>query len=363
MATGVYFMSTYGTQTMDQLEDRPDGGAVLSRSLSNGHICTQRPDDPHIETSWRDDRAAGSQEVTFYAGGSLIQVQDVRPDAAGAKRASGLRGALRETSRRRQVGDRDEGAAAARRGKVQRFSAKSRRRLHLLLGKVDAGAGVLFLTLTVSDAVEHDGRSMKEYLRRFKARLSRRFPAASMVWRLECVPRKSGAFVGQPVGHYHGLLWGVPDQPGLREWIAAAWSGAVGDASRTRIEVPRSSKHVQGYMSKLYLAKDGDDQVIPDVGRSWGVLQDDRIPWAAAVVRRLTYREAVLLLRVLRRWIIAGRRSRGRRGKVPYLTQWRAFFVPDPVFWADRLGGIVGDQADPVALLSGLGRAVAVKAL
>lgn len=356
-------MSTCGVQTIDQGQDRTDDGAVGSLSLSNSHICTQRPDDRHIETSWRSDGAAGSHEVTFYAGGSLIEVQDVRPDAAGAKRASGLRGVLRETSRRRQVGDRDDGAAAARRGKVLRFSAKSRRRLHLLLGKVDAGAGVLFVTLTVSDAVAHDGRSMKEYLRRFKARVARRFPAASMLWRLECVPRKSGAFVGVAVGHYHALLWGVPDQPGLRDWIADAWSGAVGDASRTRVEVPRSSKKVQGYMSKLYLAKPGDDQMIPDVGRSWGVLQDDRIPWAAAVVRRLTYREAVQLLRVLRRWIVAGRRSRGRRGKVPYLHRWKAFFVPDPVFWADRLGGIVGDDADPLALLSGMGRAVAVRSL
>lgn len=359
-------MSTSGTQTMDQVQDRPADGAVLgASSLSYCHICTPGADDRHIETSWRDDRAAGSQDVTFYAGGSLIEVQDVRQDAAGAKRASGLRGVLRETSRRRQVGDRDEGAAAARRGKVRGFSAKSRRRLHLLLGKVDAGAGVLFVTLTVSDAVAHDGRSMKEYLRRFKARVARRFPAASMLWRLECVPRKSGAFVGVAVGHYHALLWGVPDQPGLRDWIADAWSGAVGDVSRTRVEVPRSSKRVQGYMSKLYLAKEGDDQVIADVGRSWGVLQDDRIPWAAAVVRRLTYREAVQLLRVLRRWIVAGRRSRGRRGKVPYLTRWRAFFVPDPVFWAGRLGGIVADPVDPLSVKAARlkGRAVAVRSL
>jgi len=118
------------------------------------------------------------------------------------------------------------------------------------------------------------------------------------------------------------------------------------------------------YASKLYVAKEGDDgSIIPDVGRYWGVLQDDLIPWAVALVRRLTYSEAVRLLRVFRKWIIAGRRSRGRRGKVPYLTRWRAFFVDDPAYWADRLGGIVGDQADPVVLVSGLGRSVAVKAL
>ena len=311
-------------------------------SLSYCHICTQ-PNLP--SSSWRDDQDAGAYEATFYRGGSLVEVKEVAPDAAGRKRAAALRGALRETSKRRQVEDQDQ-LQGAKRGRVTVFSHKARRRLHLLLGKVDAGAPVLFLTLTVPDSVAHDGRSMKTYLKRFKVRLTRQFPAAAMLWRLECVPRKSGAFVGQAVGHYHGLLWGVPDQPGLREWIAEAWSGSVGDQARTRVEVPRSSKAVQGYCAKLYLAKDGDQAMIEDVGRYWGVLQDDRIPWASVEVRRLTNREAVKLLRVFRKWIKAGRRSRGKRGKVPYLQRWRSFFVPDPVYWSDRLDQLAGVEVE-----------------
>lgn len=350
------------TLTADRV-DHLDDGAVLSGSLSYCHKCTQGGNDVVRESSWRDDRDAGAVDVTFYDGGGVIEVRDVKADAVGIRRASGLRGALRtEVHPGYRVEDAKDRQETSRRGKVTVFSAKARRRLLIMLGKVDAGASSLFLTLTVSDAVAHDGRSMKAYMRRFKARVARRFPAASMLWRLECVDRKSGAFCGQPVGHFHGLLWGVPDQPGLREWVADAWSACVGDRSRTSVEVPRSRKQVMAYAAKMYAAKPGDDgSIIPDVGRYWGVFQDDQIPWAVPLVRRLTYSESVKLLRVFRKWIIAGRRSRGRRGKVPYLTRWRAFFVDDPAYWADRLGGIVGDQADPVVLLSGIGRAVAVK--
>jgi len=353
-----------GRLTLDQ-RDRPGDGAVLSASLSYSHKCTQGCDDVVRESSWREDRDAGAVDVAFYDGGSLVEVRPVKADADGIRRSSGLRGALRTAVHPGyRVEDAKKRQETSRRGKVTVFSARSRRRLHVLLGKVDAGAGVLFLTLTVSDAVAHDGPSMKLYLRRFKARVARQFPASSMLWRLETVRRKSGAFCGQPVGHYHVLWWGVPDQPGLVQWVADAWSECVGDRSRTSVEVPRSRKRVMAYASKLYVAKEGDDgSIIEDVGRYWGVLAEDQIPWAVALVRRLTYSEAVKLLRVFRRWVIAGRRSRGRRGKVPYLTRWRAFFVDDPAYWADRLGGIVGDQADPVVLVSGLGRSVAVKAV
>ena len=239
------------TLTADRVDHLGDG-VVPPTSLSNDHICTQPVNGVVRESSYRDDREAGAVDVTFYDGGALIEVKDVKVDADGIRRASGLRGALRtEVRPGYRVEDAKERQERSRRGKVTVFSARSRRRLHVLLGKVDAGAGVLFLTLTVSDAVAHDGPSMKLYLRRFKARVARQFPASSMLWRLETVRRKSGAFCGQPVGHYHVLWWGVPDQPGLVQWVADAWSECVGDRSRTSVEVPRSRKRVMALRKKV----------------------------------------------------------------------------------------------------------------
>ena len=276
MAAGVYFMSTKCDQ------DGADGKGDPSGETSLSILPYLHNDDPASVgvgvSSWRDDDQQASHAVTCYRGGSLIEVRAVKddPTSKALQRAGALRGALRETTKKREL------KSGSTRGRVVGFSAKARRRLHLLLGKIDAGAACLFVTLTVPDTVAHDGRSMKQYLKRFKIRLAREFPAASLLWRLECKPRLSGARQGQVAGHFHGLLWGIPDQPGLQQWIAKNWSASVGDQARTQIEVPRSSRAVQAYASKLYVAKDGDqgDQ-IEDVGRFWGIMGVDRIPWAA----------------------------------------------------------------------------------
>jgi len=362
-------MSTACEQVeQDQVRDQTGAAVGGSDALSYCHKCTHVDNGGVVASSWRDDRQAGRFDVSLYVGGSLIEVRPHKEDQDALQRASDLRGALREQTRRRKVKvkvaddqDQDQGS---RRGKVTVFSHKSRRRLHLLLGKVDASQPCLFLTLTVSDGVDHDGRSMKMYLKRFKARLARKFPVAGLVWRLEPVKRKSGQFLGQAVAHYHGILWGVPDAPGLHKWFEDNWSECVGDRSRVQIEVPRSSKQVMAYCAKLYLSKPGDEVLIENIGRHWGVWNDDRgIPWAVAVVRTLNHGEAMRLLRTLRGWVKASRRSRGRRGKVPYLTKWRAYFVADVGYWADRVGQIVGAVNDPVDLVAGLRVPVTVCAL
>lgn len=260
--------------------------------------------------------------VTVWQGGSIVEVTPVPELVSG-----------------RHTGGRVGGGV---RGRVGGFSADSRRRMLKMLSRLRADAMPLFLTLTLPDTAVHDGRAMKKYLRRFKERVRRRFPGSAFVWRLECVPRKSGDKAGQVVGHYHLLWYGVAPAPGLRDWVSIAWfkSVATGDLEHlragTRVEVARSGRQVRAYASKLYSAKaSATEAVIDDVGRFWGQFQGELLPWADAVMHPLTVREYYRFLRVIRGYVSAGLRHRGKRRR--RVVGWRWCLIGESGEWVRLL--------------------------
>jgi len=153
------------------------------------------------------------------------------------------------------------------RGKIKGFSPQSRRRMLHLLNQVPKKAhqGALWVDLTYPGDYPSQQAS-KQHLDAFGKRLLRKFPKASVVWRLELQKR------GAP--HYHLLVYGIPFLP--KRWLSRVWYEIVGSgdvrhlAVGTRVGRVRSFRQAIGYASK-YIAKCEPDQAGTE-GRVWGVL-------------------------------------------------------------------------------------------
>lgn len=217
----------------------------------------------------------------IWEGGSKIKVSRNHPD--GISKGGGLR------------------------GKITEFSKGSRRRFMLKLAEVDRAVLPLFCGLTFPDEYfDHTGdpAHWKICLKRFIERFKRRFPSGSFFWRLELMPRKSGKHVGQVFPHFHLIVYGV-DYADLLGWLSAAWYESCGKLSLdhliagTRVEKIANPRHLSAYVSK-YMAKPAKFTL--EIGRVWGVVRIELIPWVRALLCQLTENEAVRLIRYLRRF-------------------------------------------------------------
>lgn len=172
------------------------------------------------------------------------------------------------------------------RGKVEAFSAASRRRLIEMMARlVTKGVRTVFLTLTFEGSPSP--KEAKKSLKRFTAWMRRAHPQASAVWRME--PQQRGA------PHFHLICFRLPwiDQKELQE----RWERCTKQArSIAHITLIRSKRGVMAYVSK-YIAKrdrsqdstsldsptyqhEGADE---SVGRHWGYVNHDGLPFAPLV--------------------------------------------------------------------------------
>lgn len=174
-------------------------------------------------------------------------------------------------------------ARTMKRGKVDGFSKKSRRRLFILLNKLDFVESLTsFLTLTYEgNPTPEDARAA---FKRFRTRLMRYFPEVSAVWRAEMQQRG--------VVHFHLLLFNMPFVPWW--WLKDLWTECQRSAN-SRIWVTRiqNRKHALAYVSK-YIAKVDAVEVSPflDIGpyqhtpslqwcgRAWGWINREALPYA-----------------------------------------------------------------------------------
>lgn len=176
------------------------------------------------------------------------------------------------------------------------FSVKSRRRLMQTLSRVKRSETPIFLTLTYPGQYSSDPKRWKRDLDCFWRRLVRRYPHASAIWKLEFQKR------GAP--HYHIFVWGVP-YAYLRGFVAVNWFEVVGSGdirhlqAGTRVEYLRSVRGTFYYAGK-YISK--SEAAIEDVGRWWGVLGAEFMPWGELIKRGLNYSQAVELMRAMRRF-------------------------------------------------------------
>jgi hypothetical protein len=116
--------------------------------------------------------------------------------------------------------------------------------------------------------------------------------------------------------HFHPFVWGLKDDQ-FRDfllWISDVWNEIAGDRDQdhflagTRVEKMRSPaaavRYVSGYASKA-------DQTLPGqkVGRYWGIVGRNNIPWGEPETLQLNSTEAKFVMRTCRRYIAAVNRE------------------------------------------------------
>jgi hypothetical protein len=153
------------------------------------------------------------------------------------------------------------------------------------------------------------------------------------------VERKSGAFVGVAVPHFHVLTWGVSFADLLTR-VPAMWATCNLPPSHsayakhlnagTGVDRLMSSRGGASYLGKGYIGK-GDPEPGPEwMGRRWGTWNRKAIPWADAVIREVAWRD----FHAVRRLLARGAR-RQLRGAFPW--QGVSYFSGAPGAYA-RLG-------------------------
>jgi len=175
-----------------------------------------------------------------------------------------------------------------KRGEVGGFTRAARLRMIRTLCRInwEVAGKLLFVTLTYPDS--HVDRSSYErnmdrswWVRSMENYLGKKVGA---LWRIEWKARKSGSRKGDIACHVHMVIFGVDYLPFamVNEW----WSNALGVSTYLRTEVKRvrGAKNAAKYVSK-YAAKACDDHSLVNcsylntLGRHWGVLRREQIPW------------------------------------------------------------------------------------
>jgi hypothetical protein len=183
---------------------------------------------------------------------------------------------------------------------------------------MDWSARASFLTLTFhySPTVSQSNVAFK----RFRTWITRYFPEASFVWRRETQPQR-GAI------HFHLMCFNLPYIP---QWfLQDTWTTFTGeDLSILHIKVMKNRKHGMAYIAK-YVAKMPASVGItslelspylhkpkkPSIGRCWGVINADALPFAP--VTRLACYDTDLTRQF---WILADVLTRGRCGQDAHLV-------------------------------------------
>jgi hypothetical protein len=165
-----------------------------------------------------------------------------------------------------------------RRGAITDFTSKSRNNMLRKLAKLRNVSGGFFITLTYPGEYQFTLQESHDHLSALRKRIVRKYPMAGAFWRMEILPRKSGASRGELVPHFHLLLF-THDQSTISDmitWFSRSWYEIVGSenpdhlAAGTNVRLIESKKHAQRYVSK-YAAKQSTyawARIYP--GRHWG---------------------------------------------------------------------------------------------
>lgn len=268
--------------------------------LSNGHICTL----PKVELYEEGSVAIVSRQIVEKACSLCHKPFEV--PAWKAARVT-LCGSCRTNKKNK-------------RGSIETFSRRSRRRLMFLANTVKADVKPLFATATFADSYTgfEDPAAWKEALRVFAARFTRHYKKGSLLWRLEIVDRKSGEWQGRPLPHFHFIIFGASLLE-FRSWFAKAWHEVAGEgdpkhlavtAHYKSVSVMESKRQLVGYISKSVgrvlageVAKELQAKGL-SVGRWWGVVQRSVFAFYQAIKKVLNISEkaAVELIRCFRKY-------------------------------------------------------------
>ena len=276
----------------------------------------------------------------------------IRPQGGG-KVECWLGGGL-ITVKKPKVGE-DEQQGGGRRGKVHGFSRAAQTRMKRKMAQTRIKCKPLFVTLTYPDDFPGSPRQWKRDLKVFFQRLLRAFPEVGDIWKLE--PQKRGA------PHYHMLVWlpyGYAEIHKFTKWVADNWYEIVGSGDINHwkwhmgllgngnlpcvgtINSPRGAMAYAGkYMGKLTEEGDLEPELLKawgEAGRWWGVIGKKNIPWADLVEVEVSFQEAAILMRLIRRasrYVKNGKmyQIKSRQYQSLNFIAWQA----GADFWFDRL--------------------------
>ena len=178
-----------------------------------------------------------------------------------------------------------------KRAKVKGISKRSRKRMIELIAKI-VPVPDFFATLTWSDdvaSIEPD--VFKKHFEAFRRRLEYYYEDMFAVWRIEVETRKSGERKGEPLVHFHLLIWmigmGEDDKNLLLKGNGKLWrewwheiTGSTHEWHKKRYGLQltqvKSRRHSYHYVSK-YVSKLSEEE--HEIGRRWGRIgQVDIIP-------------------------------------------------------------------------------------
>lgn len=207
----------------------------------------------------------------------------------------------------------------AKRGDVNGFSRKSRRRLIDLFNRMDwSMKRCTFITLTFSSIPQPE--AAKAAFKRFLSRLRYHYPDVSGVWRVELQARGAA--------HYHLLLFGLPfvKQSVLQD----TWTECTGEQrSIVDIRLVKNARHAMSYVSK-YVAKLPEFPSLENApyqqnepnpqpkwsGRWWGWINEKELPFAVRRVGVLVDEDVANYF-----WWAARARLRRRDGSLPTVSR------------------------------------------
>jgi len=226
-------------------------------------------------------------------------------------------------------GQKDDQIGGGIRGEVKGFSNDSRLRLMRLVAGIRRDAELpIFITLTYPESFP-DARSSKRHLRMFFKRLDRYLKSLGvsygLIWKLE--PQKRGA------PHYHILIWGAMlDQ--LQEFIPRAWFDIAGGGDEKHLRWHRGEfknqhcvQEVYSYngvikYAEKYLGKTFQVEGWQNVGRFWGVVNRENIPFGELVQLEVPRNKAIEIMRYQRRF--AGLKGHSKKSQTIFCDadQW-----------------------------------------
>jgi len=196
------------------------------------------------------------------------------------------------------------------RGKITKFTSRSRKRMLEWVSKVDWSnvTDGSFITLTFPDellpmSARSRSKCLYEFFRRWEGHIGWEMGA---LWRCEWVERKSGKYTGIFCPHYHLIVPGArfTSKAKVRQWWAEAlrWDGYV-DVDKKHLD--DADKH-KLYVSK-YAAKMPDFSLLGNVsycqidGKHWGYFKPHLIPRFATKVYDGLSDEQIEMLKYLGR--------------------------------------------------------------
>jgi hypothetical protein len=184
------------------------------------------------------------------------------------------------------------------------------------LAKVDQSrAGkAIFAGLTYPEAFPTSAEIFKGHLDAFGKRFSRAFPHGAFHWKLE--------FQKRDAPHFHPIFWNLStersDLRTFRTWLARTWFEVVGSndpkhlAAGTSADVIRSQFGIMRYVGP-YVSDSDQSRPGWKVGRYWGVVGRENIPYAVAPEVEISPRASLQVWRLGRRYQRAINRSRRLR--------------------------------------------------